>query len=180
MKKSTTTSASSAGKVGTVVREASSRLKNDLIADTNKPRVLGGDNLVATSTADWLEEERLLWEQTYFDPDLDEFNEIDPFTYSEFVYKHVTQIAKQHPFVHGIVGLSSEAGEVAGILEKVLRKKNGFWAQCDKNELKDELGDCLFYIQELINNLDTDIEDIMFSNMIKLEARVKNANQDRA
>lgn len=84
------------------------------------------------------------------------------------------------------MGLASEAGEAAGKAKKLIR---GDYAEVADNEdgtqqmrinkeafdedFQKELGDCLWYISELCNVMDTSIEHLMAQNVKKLEARQK-------
>ena len=62
---------------------------------------------------------------------------------------------KEGRLYHAVFGLTSEAGEVAGILQKVYK----------------ELGDCLWMIAEACEALDLDMDDVMQTNIDKLKAR---------
>lgn len=67
------------------------------------------------------------------------------------------------------LGLTSEAGEVAGKVKKFFRDKG----DRDKlvEDLNAELGDCMWYISQLANHLGLNLEGIMQSNHDKLESR---------
>ena len=67
---------------------------------------------------------------------------------------------------HGVYGLCSEAGEVAGLFQKQFQGH-----QMDYEHLKKELGDCLWMIAEICTANDWDLEDIMKLNIDKLRAR---------
>ena len=67
---------------------------------------------------------------------------------------------------HGVFGLASEAGEVAGIIQKVYQGH-----EFDKDHMKKELGDCLWMIAEICTALDFSLEDVMQSNIDKLKER---------
>lgn len=67
----------------------------------------------------------------------------------------------------GALGLTGEAGEVAEIIKKT--EFQGHWL--DKNKLKEELGDIMWYIALIATTLDISIEDIMVANINKLKAR---------
>ncbi len=70
---------------------------------------------------------------------------------------------------HAVFGLASEAGEVAGIMQKQLQG-HGF----DQEHMKKELGDCLWMIAEVCAALDLNLDDVMECNIRKLEARYPN------
>lgn len=65
-----------------------------------------------------------------------------------------------------VFGLTSEAGEVAGIMQKVYQGH-----PFDKEHLKKELGDCLWMIAEACFALDFSMDEVMQLNIDKLKAR---------
>ena len=67
---------------------------------------------------------------------------------------------------HAIFGLTSEAGEVAGIMQKVFQGH-----EFDKAHMKKELGDCLWMIAEACEALGVSMDDVMQLNIDKLKAR---------
>ena len=67
---------------------------------------------------------------------------------------------------HAVFGLTSEAGEVAGILQKVYQGHD-----FDKEHIKKELGDCLWMIAEACEALDFSMDEVMQLNIDKLKAR---------
>lgn len=73
---------------------------------------------------------------------------------------------KDNMINHAVFGLTSEAGEVAGIFQKSYQGH-----PVDKEHIKKEMGDCLWMIAELSTALDIDFEDIMQTNIDKLKAR---------
>lgn len=67
---------------------------------------------------------------------------------------------------HAVFGLNSEAGEVAGILQKVYQGH-----PMDKYHLIRELGDCLWMISEACDALDVSMGWVMEVNIMKLLER---------
>lgn len=67
---------------------------------------------------------------------------------------------------HGVFGLASEAGEVAGLLQKVYQGH-----EFDEEHMKKELGDCMWMIAEICTALDFSLDDVMQTNIDKLKAR---------
>lgn len=67
---------------------------------------------------------------------------------------------------HAIFGLCSEAGEVSGIFQKVYQGR-----AVDVDHVKKELGDCLWMIAEACTAMGFELEDVMQTNIDKLEAR---------
>lgn len=70
---------------------------------------------------------------------------------------------------HAIFGLTSEAGEVAGIFQKVYQGR-----EIDPEHLKKKLGDCCWMIAEACTALGFDLEDVMQTNIDKLKKRFPN------
>jgi len=77
------------------------------------------------------------------------------------VYKH-----NAYPFI----ALAEEAGEVAGLAAKALRKHGSIDA-VSIDTLKDELGDVLWNVAELCNLAGLTLEEVMEWNISKLDAR---------
>lgn len=67
---------------------------------------------------------------------------------------------------HAVFGLTSEAGEVAGILQKEFQGH-----RMDKDHMVKELGDCLWMISEACDALGVDMEYVMTVNINKLRKR---------
>lgn len=67
---------------------------------------------------------------------------------------------------HAVFGLTSEAGEVAGIMQKVYQGH-----PFDTEHVKKELGDCLWMIAEACEALGFNMDDVMQLNIDKLKAR---------
>lgn len=65
------------------------------------------------------------------------------------------------------LGLSGEAGEVADLIKKGIFHQHGI----DKEKLKNELGDCLWYITALCVGLEVDLGEVMQGNVDKLKLR---------
>ena len=67
---------------------------------------------------------------------------------------------------HGVFGLCSEAGEVAGLFQKAYQGHG-----ISDEHLQKELGDCLWMIAEICTIRDWKLEDIMQMNIDKLKER---------
>lgn len=72
-----------------------------------------------------------------------------------------------------VMGLTEEAGEVAGKFAKIIRDKKGVITQDDKNEIIKELGDVLWFVSEIATRLDFSLQQIAFMNIEKLTSRLK-------
>lgn len=65
------------------------------------------------------------------------------------------------------LGLAGEAGEVADLVKKGIFHQRGV----DKEQLKKELGDVLWYLTALCSDLGLSLAEVMDHNLKKLEAR---------
>ncbi len=69
------------------------------------------------------------------------------------------------------LGLAGEAGEVANIVKKIQRDFNGVINDDIRAELKDELGDVLWYISACADELALTLDEIAEYNIEKLAKR---------
>lgn len=82
----------------------------------------------------------------------------------------VNSVSARRGVTWATVGLTSEAGEVAGEIEKWLRKDYGLPAP--KDAIFDELGDVLWYVAEICNSLDISLDEVIEHNISKTNQRV--------
>ncbi len=75
---------------------------------------------------------------------------------------------KERAIEYLALGLTSEAGEVAGKIKKFIR---GDVPNLDVDAISAELGDVLFYVSQLATELNLRVGTIMFENLTKLERR---------
>ena len=73
--------------------------------------------------------------------------------------------------VYPTLGLVGEAGEVAEKVKKVIRDKNGVFDEESKNAIKRELGDVLWYISNLSDELGFKLDEVASENLEKLKLR---------
>ncbi len=71
--------------------------------------------------------------------------------------------------VWATVGLTSEAGEVAGEVEKMLRKNEDYLEREDK--IFDEVSDVLFYCAAVLNAMGRTMDECIEHNIQKLRER---------
>ena len=74
-------------------------------------------------------------------------------------------------YVYPALGLVGEAGEVAEKIKKIVRNNNGKYDEDKKNEIKKELGDVLWYIQQLCTEFGLSMDHVAWTNISKLEDR---------
>jgi NTP pyrophosphatase (non-canonical NTP hydrolase) len=95
--------------------------------------------------------------------------------YSDEQYEALVRKTKVYPdnakYTYAALGLTSEAGEVAGKLKKFIR---GDYDSIDdiREKIIDELGDVLWYIAALSIELDTTLDKVKTRNAEKLNARL--------
>jgi NTP pyrophosphatase (non-canonical NTP hydrolase) len=69
------------------------------------------------------------------------------------------------------LGLAGEAGEVCEKIKKVMRDKDGKLNSEDRTMLIKELGDVLWYVSAIADELDAFLGDIALVNIEKLRSR---------
>ena len=69
------------------------------------------------------------------------------------------------------LGLTGEAGELANKVKKIVRDKDGVWDVEDRKEIKDELGDVLWYVAMVAKEFDLSLDSIAEANIEKLKDR---------
>jgi NTP pyrophosphatase (non-canonical NTP hydrolase) len=81
--------------------------------------------------------------------------------------------SKGKNFVYPTLGLCGETGEVSEKVKKILRDKEGVLKKKDREELKKELGDVLWYLANLASELGLSLEEIALGDISKLSSREK-------
>lgn len=72
-----------------------------------------------------------------------------------------------------VLGLVSESGEVADKFKKIIRNKDSQFSGDDKAEIKKELGDVLWYLSQIAEELGFSFEAVAQANLAKLADRKK-------
>jgi NTP pyrophosphatase (non-canonical NTP hydrolase) len=78
-----------------------------------------------------------------------------------------------HPVIYPTLGLTNEAGEVAGKIKKIFRDKNGVIGEEERAALKGELGDVLWYLAQVCTELNLSLDDVAEHNIAKLFDRLE-------
>src|SRR5512140_634819 len=73
-----------------------------------------------------------------------------------------------HAVIYPTLGLTNEAGEVSGKIKKIFRDKEGIISEADRNALKGELGDVLWYLAQVSTELGLSLDEIAEHNIDKL------------
>lgn len=92
---------------------------------------------------------------------MEKFSEYEDFVKSMKVYP------ERHAIVYPALGLCGEAGEISEKIKKWLRKDG----ELDKEALLLELGDPLWYITSLADDLGYTLQDVVDANVSKLSSR---------
>jgi NTP pyrophosphatase (non-canonical NTP hydrolase) len=78
-----------------------------------------------------------------------------------------------HPLIYPTLGLTNEAGEVAGKIKKIFRDKSGIIGEEEREALKGELGDVLWYLAQVCTELDLSLDEVAEYNIVKLYSRLE-------
>jgi len=76
-------------------------------------------------------------------------------------------------FIYPALGLCGESGEVAEKIKKIIRDKGGIINDESREEIKKEIGDVLWYVSALCDELKLSMEDVAETNIRKLNDRKK-------
>jgi len=88
-------------------------------------------------------------------------------------YQQKAKGTAKYPIIgHGVIyptlGLTNEAGEVAGKIKKIFRDRSGVIGEMEREALKAELGDVLWYLAQVATELDLSLDEIAEANLAKL------------
>ncbi|MCL4531194.1 MAG: nucleoside triphosphate pyrophosphohydrolase family protein [Chloroflexi bacterium] len=88
-------------------------------------------------------------------------------------YQTKSRATAKYPVIgHGVIyptlGLTNEAGEVAGKIKKVFRDKDGVISDETREALKAELGDVLWYLAQVCTELNLSLDEVAETNLAKL------------
>ena len=94
-----------------------------------------------------------------------EFNDYQTRAMKNKVYGYGDKI------IYPALGLGNEVGEVQGKIKKVLRDNEGIFNLENRKPIADEIGDVLWYIAALAEDLGFTLDEIAEINITKLEDR---------
>jgi NTP pyrophosphatase (non-canonical NTP hydrolase) len=98
--------------------------------------------------------------------DIESFQDKEPLSLDEYQERVMTTAIYKDKILYTALGLCGEAGEVAEKIKKWLRD-----GELDDIELAKELGDVMWYVAALSNDLGYDLSEIAEINLIKLQSR---------
>jgi NTP pyrophosphatase (non-canonical NTP hydrolase) len=78
---------------------------------------------------------------------------------------------KEPAFMYLVLGLSSEAGELAGKVSKIVRDKENVASDEDVSEIAKELGDVLWFVACLAYEMGIPLTELAAENLKKLADR---------
>ena len=80
---------------------------------------------------------------------------------------------QSYRFIYTTLGMMGEAGEVSEKVKKIWRDKGKEINDRDREEIKKELGDVLWYMSQLAWELKIDFDDVASANIKKLQSRLQ-------
>lgn len=93
-------------------------------------------------------------------------SEVSAMAYSYWVESKIMTTQQERLF-ENTLGLVGEAGEIAEKVKKTIRDK----VALNRLDMIKELGDVLFYVAALANHLDSNLAEVLETNMDKLNDR---------
>ena len=73
--------------------------------------------------------------------------------------------------IYVALGLTNEAGEIAGVIKKMIRDSGGEMTPEIKQKLAAEAGDLLWYLARLCTEVELRMEDVAQANLVNLADR---------
>ena len=87
------------------------------------------------------------------------------------VAKQTAIYPREQAIIYPTLGLTGEAGEVANKVKKIIRDDGNKINEGLVQEISAEIGDCLWYISVLADDIGCKLSDIANANLIKLAKR---------
>ena len=94
-------------------------------------------------------------------------------TYQRESRRTWNRVQTNHAIIYPTLGLTNEAGEFAGKVKKIFRDKEGVISEEDRQALKHELGDVLWYLTQICTELDLTLAEVAETNLEKLLSRLE-------
>lgn len=87
-------------------------------------------------------------------------------------YQENTKLTAKYPknkaLEYVILGLVGESAEIANKYKKVIRDNDGVLTEERRNQIIDEIGDVMWYVSQLCNELGVNLETLCEKNINKL------------
>lgn len=96
---------------------------------------------------------------------------MDFLKYQEAAWQTAIHPNKGHNLIYPVLGLVSEAGEVADKLKKMIRDEGGELSAERRAAFTQELGDVLWYVAAIATELKLDLRQVAEENLAKLASR---------
>ena len=87
------------------------------------------------------------------------------------VAKQTAIYPREQAIIYPTLGLTGEAGEVANKVKKIIRDDGNKINESLVQEISAEIGDCLWYISVLADDIGIKLSDIANANLVKLANR---------
>ncbi|TWD73471.1 NTP pyrophosphatase (non-canonical NTP hydrolase) [Kribbella amoyensis] len=100
---------------------------------------------------------------------------VDLTAYQQAALRTAAPRDKQNEFLHLVLGLVGESGEIAEKVKKVIRDQDSDFTKIDIEDLKKELGDVLWYVAVLADYFDIPLNEVGEKNIEKLAGRQQRA-----
>lgn len=97
-----------------------------------------------------------------------DFDDYQEFTLTTAIYPRATTLES---VTYLALGLNGEAGEVADKIKKIIRDNGGSLRGADFQAIVQELGDVLWYVARLADELSFDLSQVAQWNIDKLRSR---------
>lgn len=81
---------------------------------------------------------------------------------------------QNYKIIYPALGMCGECGEVVEKIKKVIRDNQGIFDTDKTKEIEKELGDVLWYIANICNDLNIDFDNVAQNNINKVNARLQN------
>jgi NTP pyrophosphatase (non-canonical NTP hydrolase) len=78
---------------------------------------------------------------------------------------------REYKLVYPALGLAGEAGEVAEKVKKIIRDKGGEISAEDRDAIRKECGDVLWYLAQIASDLEFNLDSFAVANIEKLRLR---------
>ena len=99
------------------------------------------------------------------------YNRISDLDMYQQVAKTTAIYPREQAIIYPTLGLTGEAGEVANKVKKIIRDGTIENHEGLIQEISSEIGDCLWYISVLADDIGVKLSDIANNNLIKLANR---------